>query len=66
MLKKLWKKFYIAFNPFLPWSEAIEADLRKVEYAKAKAAYEVSTEEARQTLACVNRLANWKGPVGHA
>jgi hypothetical protein len=77
MFKKLWKKFYVAFNPFLPWSEAIEADLRREEIAKAEPAYEVSTEkakrdyevsteEARMAMEFIARINTWKGQNGRA
>jgi hypothetical protein len=41
-------------------------DQRFLTQLEAEAAYKVSLEESRTAMECINRLAAWKGPVGHA
>ena len=45
-------------------TKSLEAEKAKLEAEKKS--YEVSLEETRRAIECVNRLATWKGPVGHA
>jgi hypothetical protein len=59
----MWKRIKLLANL---WKNRKTDDALLAKLQAQKKAYEVSTEEARTGLECVNRLASWKGEIGHA